>query len=234
MNIHNFNLNCLVIINAETRRKMDSRLDTQDRELYHYSTQYKSTNRLSDRLIEKMADIFSHGGRFNEYGFLKLINAMRMLVYSIAAIVADSTETRKKRKTLQKILGCKEAELAVDINEFIDRQNHTKYYGSDFKYSAVTKKAWLKKLTLIFGDAHLEALDEMSCLALLESIWGNVYFSRCTDLSGLMLKHIGGDLHGEKLMSAEGLKQLEFVGGTIYFQNRQFDTLEEFKLFVTI
>lgn len=31
----------------------------------------------------------------------------------------------------------------------------------------------------------------------------------------------GGDLHGEKLASANGLEQLDFVGGTIYFQGHQ-------------
>lgn len=209
-------------------------LDVRNRELYFYSTQYKNTNRLSGHLSEKAADAFSHSGSYSEYSFRALVNAARMIAYSFAAIAADSVEVRKKRNALHRILGCAESEFSVDINEFFILQDRTKYFGSDFTYGAATRKEWLKNLMLIFGDAHLEALDEMSCLASLESVWGDIYFSRCTDLSGLMLKYIGGDLHGEKLVSAKGLEQLEFVGGTIYFEDHQFDTLEKFQSILTI
>lgn len=213
---------------------MCDRLDTKNRELYRYSTQYKTASRLSDRLIEKVVDLSSREGNFDEHSLQSKINAARMTGYGIAAVTADSAEVRKKRKELLQILGCAESKFAIDVNELTDRRDSTRYYGGDFTYSAAIKKEWLKNLTLIFGNAHLEALDEMSCLTSLESVWGDIYFSRCTDLSGLVLRHIGGDLHGERLASVNGLEQLDFVGGTIYFQDHQFGTLEMFRSLVTI
>lgn len=213
---------------------MVDKLDAKNLELYCYSGQYKKANRLSDRLIGKAADAFSRGGRYREYSLRTLMDAARVVIYGFAAIALDSVEVRKKKNTLHQILGCVESELAVDINEFFSLRERTKYFGGDFTYNAGTRKEWLKNLMLIFGDAHLEALDEMSCLTSLESIWGNVYFSRCVDLSGLRLKHIGGDLHGEKLATAKGLEHLNFVGGTIYFQDCRFGTLDEFRSIVII
>lgn len=211
---------------------MGDSLNAKYQKLYRYSTRYKSKTKLSDRIIEKAADAFSHGGSYGDYSIRALIDAVRVTVYGIAAIAADSVESRKKRSTLRQMLGCTESELALDINELVDCKERTKYYDGSFTYSAVTKKEWLKNLTMILGDAHLEALDEMSCLASLESVWGDIYFSRCTDLSGLILKHVGGDFHGEKLACARGLEQLEFVGGLIYYQNYLFHTLDEFKSFL--
>lgn len=208
---------------------MCDRLDAKDREVYRYSTQYKHENKLSDRLVDKVANACSYEDSYDEHSLQIVINTARITGYGIAAIAADSAEVQKKRKMLVQILGCMESDLAIDINELIDLGDRAKYYGGDFTYSAVAKKEWLKNLTLIFGDAHLEALDEMSCLASLESVWGDIYFSRYIDLRGLMLKHIGGDLHGEKLLSANGLEQLVFVGGAIYFRDRRYDTLDEFR-----
>lgn len=209
-------------------------LNAKYQKLYRYSTQYKSKTKLSDRIIDKAADAFSHGGSYGDYSIRAAIEAIRVTVYGIAAIAVDSVESRKKRNTLCQMLGCTESELALDINELVDHKDRAKYYGGDFTYSAATHKGWLKNLTMIFGDAHLEALDEMSCLASLESVWGNIYFSRCTDLSGLLLKHVGGDFHGEKLACAKGLEQLEFIGGLIYYQNHRFRTLDEFKSFLCV
>lgn len=203
---------------------MADRLNVKYQELCRYSTQYKSTHKLSDRIIDKAADAFSHSGSYGDHSLQALVDAARVIVYGIAATAVDSVETRKKRNALCQMLGCTESELVIDINELVDCKDRTKYYGGDFTYSAAIKKEWLKNLTLIFGDAHLEALDEMFCLASLESVWGNIYFSRCTDLSGLTLKYVSGDLHGEELAYIKGLEQLEFVGGSIYYQNHMINS----------
>lgn len=213
---------------------MINRLNVKYQKLYRYSIRYKSKPKLSDRISDKAVDVFSHCGSYGTHSLQALVDAARVIVYGIVAIAANSVETRKKRNTLYQMLGCTESELAIDVNELIDCKDGTKYFGGDFTYSAVTQKEWLKNLTLIFGDAHLEALDEMSCLASLESVWGNIYFSCCTDLSGLILKYVGGDFHGEELAYTKGLEQLEFVGGSIYYQDHLFNTLDEFKSFLCV
>ena len=74
------------------------------------------------------------------------------------------------------------------------------------------EKDWMKNIRLIFGDAHLEALDEMSCLNQLKSVWGNLYVSRCTDYTGL--------------------KQFAFVKANISYQGKPFLSLQELQHFL--
>ena len=47
-------------------------------------------------------------------------------------------------------------------------------------------------------------------------------------------KDVKGDLHGEKLVNANGLEQLKYVGGRIFFQENQFLSLEEFRNFIKL
>ena len=74
----------------------------------------------------------------------------------------------------------------------------------------------------------MEALDDMSYLEKLESVWGDIYFPEEADLAGSSLKIVAGNLHGESLTTVCGLEHLEFVGGTIFYQGQQFHSAEEF------
>lgn len=102
----------------------------------------------------------------------------------------------------------------MDINELAQRRGRGKYYGGDFTYSAGTLKEWLKNIQMIFGDAHLEALDEMACLGNLNSVCGGVYLSRRVDL--------------------DRLERLELIGKEIVYQNRRFSSLKEFRRFLKV
>lgn len=196
--------------------------------LYQYREKCDSHLRLSDRLAEKASDAMMR----SEDGLKGVFNAVKLVLFGLPYIVVDKMAASKKKKRLCNLLHCSPEEIAMDINKLAEKQAHIKYYGDSFTYSVATPKKWLKNIRMIFGDAHLEALDEMACLASLNSVWGSVYVSRCTDLQGLNLAIIKGDLHGEKLKSANGLEKLIFVGGTIFYQDRQFPSLDEFRCFL--
>lgn len=193
--------------------------------LYRYREKCDRCFRLSDWLVASASEALMRCGD----DFRSVFRAVRMLLCWLSCIAADAAEVSGKRKRLCRIFRCLPEEIAMDRNGLAENREQTRYYGGDFTYSAATPKEWIKNVQVIFGDAHLEALEEMACLGRLDSVWGSVYVSRCTDLLGLNLTIIKGDLHGEKLESANGLEKLAFVGGTIFYQDRQFSSLEEFR-----
>lgn len=176
--------------------------------LYQYPEWYDRRFRLSDWLVDKVSSGLMH----SENDLRSVLLSVKLILFGLSAIAVDVTETSRKRKKLCAILRCSPEEIAMDVNELAQKREHIKYYGGDFTYSAAVAKGWMKNIRLIFGDAHLEALDETSCLGNLESVWGNVYFSKCTDFTGL--------------------KQLAFVNGNISYQGKRFLSLQDFYRFL--
>ena len=87
----------------------------------------------------------------------------------------------------------------------------------DFTYDATVDATTLVNVVDIFGDAHLEALKDMSCLANLENVWGSIWLPKDADISQMKLRVVYGDVHAEQLPTKVGLEDLEFVGGKIYY-----------------
>lgn len=176
--------------------------------LYQYRGQYDRSFRLSDYLIDKVPNGFLD----SKDNFSSILSAAKLILFGLAAIVADAVETSMKRKKLSSILRCSPEEIAMNVNELAEKRERVKYYGGDFTYSVATPKEWLKNIQMIFGEAHLEALDEMTCLDSLKSVHGNMYFSRYANCSDL--------------------KQLAFVRGNISCQGKRFSSLKEFHRFL--
>lgn len=176
--------------------------------LYQYRKKYDLSFRLSNWLVDKASNTLMHSSD----NLISIIRAGKLVILGLSAIAVDQMETARKRKQLRAILHCPLEEIAIDINELAQRRGRVKYYGGNFTYSAGTPKEWLKNIQMIFGDAHLEALDEMACLGNLNSVCGGVYVSRCVDL--------------------DRLERLEFVGKGIFYQNRRFSSLKEFRQFL--
>ena len=197
--------------------------------LYQYYTEHLNKRRSNDRLQDKLATMQERAVEDDGHKLRFLFDLIGMAIYGLLIMIADSAEARWKKKTLARTLNCKETELAIDANDLSIKKDAAVYLGDDLTYKATVARDWLKNITLIFGDVRLEALDDMVCLGKLESVWGNVYFPQNADLSGLSLKIVAGNLHGEGLTSTRCLEQLEFVGGTIFYQGQQFRTVEEFR-----
>ena len=167
-------------------------------------------------------------------------NGIKLLTCGIIGTITEGLDNKKRKKQIAEASGYTKEEIAIDINEFIDHSRELRNaeapesvgkircYGDSISYSAQTAKIGYKDIETIFGDAHFEALDEVNCISNLKSVLGSVYFSRCTDLTGLNLEVVGGDLHGEKLASANGLESLRFVGGMVYYQDGVY-SLKDFK-----
>lgn len=215
---------------------MIKNLTIMDRKLRSWVLKQGSKVPLSVRLTDKASDIWVKSYDYDEtkliqkvaYGIETAIDGAKFLTYGLGAIAFSEIENKKRKKQLIEILGCQENELAIDINEFMSLRARTRYYGDEYRYDATTKKENLANIEAFFGDVHLEALDDMHCLPSLRSVWGSIYFSRCTDLSGLNLEIVNGDIHGEHLQSVNGLENLMYVGGTIYYQDGTY-TLEQFQ-----
>jgi hypothetical protein len=219
---------------------MVATLNATNRNLHNYKLQKSKKPAMSEKFINKASAIWNGTEYYEEetfgekiaHGLHNAIEATKFLVYGISAITAESLEAKNRKNKLTEILKCEKQEISIDINELIRNKEQTIYYGDTFTYSAATDKKWLKNIKMIWGDAELQALDNMECFANLESVWGDVYFSRCTDLTGLGLRIVYGDIHGEKLVNSNGLENLLHVGGTIYYQDKEFKKLEEFYLYI--
>ena len=167
-------------------------------------------------------------------------NGFKIITCGIIGTISEGFDNKKRKKQISKASGYAEDEIAIDINEFIqharelgaaeDKEKLPKIrcYGDSIRYSVQTAKEGYQDMETIFGDAHFEALDEVSCLSSLTSVLGSVYFSRCHNLEGLKLAVVGGDVHGEKLTTPNGLENLRFVGGVIYYQDKGY-SLQAFK-----
>lgn len=173
-------------------------------------------------------------------GITNAANGFKIITCGIIGTISEGFDNKKRKKQIAKASGYTEDEIAIDIDEFIQRTRELgstedkeqvpkmRCYGDSIRYSIQTPKEGYRDIETIFGDAHLEALDEVSCLSSLTSVLGSVYFSRCHDLEGLKLAVVGGDVHGEKLTTPNGLENLRFVGGVIYYQDKEY-SLQAFK-----
>lgn len=202
-------------------------MDTMEMDMMGFKKQYDSTFRLSDVFIEKSSDFFSKASNSASRAW-EILYSVGFFFCTLGGIAADEIDTRARARGLTKALHCSRDGIAIDINELIAKKSSAEYFGSCFRYSAQTDKRWLANIKGIFGNAHLEALDEMGCFSNLESVWGSIWFSRCTDLTGLKLKTVYGDIHGEGLTTANGLEHLQYVGGTIYYQDRKYVSVRDF------
>lgn len=173
-------------------------------------------------------------------GIKNTFNGITLLTCGVIGIFTERLDNSKKRKQIAKASGYSSDEIAIDINEFIDnakalretedkdKLSKVRCYGDSIRYTAQTADIGYQDIETIFGDAQFEALEDVSCLANLKNVLGSISFSKCQDLTGLSLEVVGGDIHGEKLNSANGLENLRFVGGVIYYQDGEY-SLKSFK-----
>ncbi len=205
-------------------------------ELLLYKTKMERKTPFSDRLAKRVWKIGDKLANLpdDDKVSTKIRSSMlgaQMTGTALTAIAAYEAEARSRKKALMEALHCSEEEIAIDINEFIQKTSkgaRIKYYGDHIYYSAQMRKEALDSIDTIWGDAHFEALDSCEYLSSLRSVWGDLCFSRCEVLEGLQVQMVYGDIHAEKAKSTAGLENLLLVGGKIYYQDRVY-ALEEFQ-----
>lgn len=207
--------------------------------LAQYRERCRKNSERSKKYILKASVIYNSGCGYLQGNsvagvlgkLVMLFKGIRIAMYVSAGVVMQSVRDIAKRNRIKKILRCSKDEIAVNISELQKRKDVIKYFADDFRYDMSLNEMWLKNIELIFGNVHLEALKELSCLNKLENIFGDVYFAKSGNLDGLKLRFVSGDFHGEQLESAEGMENLQYVGGTVYYQNKAFRGVKELRSF---
>lgn len=132
--------------------------------------------RFSEQLELKVSYFYNNESEWKNKFPLNLVRGSQMVIYSIFAILCEYIEKRQKRRYLGKLLKLQKDEIAIDINDLLKNKENTRCYGDNFTYNVVTTKCYLKNIEIIFGDAHLEALDDIAYFCNLKKVTGTIYY----------------------------------------------------------
>ena len=80
------------------------------------------------------------------------------------------------KRRLRHILKLKRREIAIDENDLHKYQDKIRCYAGNLVYGVSTPKEYLKNIEVIFGDAHFEALDNISCFEKLKKVTGKIFY----------------------------------------------------------
>ncbi len=139
--------------------------------LDNYWKKCNRKKRYSERLTVKASLIFRKSSR-KRFFLCEVLDATRMSLYCWLGMLFESAENAHRKDNLCKILGMRKDEIAMNVNELWKYQDKVRCYGDTFIYSVDTPKRYLKNVEVIFGDANLEALGDLECLARLEKVTG--------------------------------------------------------------
>ena len=201
---------------------MDQSSSVMNHQLFAYKQRYDKAFRMSEVFVNAGSKRFLHTDSAKETAFSKLQGfwvGVRLFFNGVGAVITNAHESSRKKRKLRKLLNCSVDQIVTDINELSKQKEGVTCLGMDFTYDATVDATTLVNVVDIFGDAHLEALKDMSCLANLENVWGCIWLPKDADISQMKLKVVYGDVHAEQLSTKAGLEDLEFVGGKIYYRN---------------
>lgn len=160
----------------------------KDNEIYQqledYWRKHQKRRCVQEKLVVKASSIFNSG--YKNSGLMKcMFQGIKMLICLLIGSVLIQTHKSQNKRYLRKRFKLQSKEIAMDENDLLEHKERIRCYGDTFTYSVVTSKSYLRNIEVIFGDAHLEALDDISCLASLVKVAGDVYYKgkRYTDLS---------------------------------------------------
>lgn len=129
----------------------------------------------SDKLSSYIVIIYDRG--MEERGFFwECVDKLLVLILGVLEVFCEIIEERQKKKKLARILGVKVEEIAMNVHELKQHGNKIVCYGNEFKYSKIIELKDLENIQVIFGDAHLEALDDITHLRKLEKVTGYIFY----------------------------------------------------------
>lgn len=130
----------------------------------------------SERLAVKFSCAFNNEKQWKEIFILDVLRGCQMFFCSIFSLGFEQLENCLRRRRLSRLLNFQKEEIAVDVNDLLEHKEKIRCLGNDFTYSVVTSKEYLKNIEVIFGDAHLEALDDIACFGNLKKVTGGIYY----------------------------------------------------------
>lgn len=149
-------------------------IDKEYKKLENYWRKTIKYRRISEKIVLKASMQF---GKDDTSHFINdFFSRFLLLVYMFAYAIFNWCQIHLCRITLMRILSLQKKEIAVDINELLANKENIKCYADDFVYSVITSKQYLKNIEVIFGNAHLEALDSIECFEKLTQVCGLTYY----------------------------------------------------------
>jgi len=139
--------------------------------LDNYWKECKRKSRCSEAMVVKASLIFGNGYR-RCFFLCEVLDVARMSFYCWLGMLFETVENAHRKADLSRILGMRKDEIAMNVNELCRYQDRVRCYGDTFTYNVDTPKSYLKNIEVIFGDANLQALDDLECLARLEKVTG--------------------------------------------------------------
>ncbi len=189
------------------------------------------SERLGERAWNLLDKIQASHRRTQRMPFLDLWYSLQTIGYCLCTLEALKMEEKITHKNLSEILSLPPQEIAMNLVELKKASylnQPAKCYGRDFHYVPDIRDEWLDSLQIIWGDAHLEALEYSQPLSSLTSVWGDLYLSKETDLSDINLEMVYGDIYVGNAIDVTPLTSLLAVGGNIYYHGQVYD-LENFQ-----
>lgn len=157
------------------------------------SMRLRKSDIYADKAIEFMSKI-----SLSEKGILKNSKNYALLLGNIAkALYYEEKDKKARIQEFAETLGIDPKYIAGDINDFLESSDSIQIYADDFVYSASLENKNLSSIEIIGGDAHLAALKDLSRIANLRCVLGNIQVN-----------------HSEEEVR-ELLPNLEYVGGSI-------------------
>ena len=139
--------------------------------LDNYWKKCNGKKRYSERMIAHASLSFWNGYR-KSFFLCEVLDVVRMSIYCWLGMLFETVENAHIKADLSKILGMRKDEIAMNVNELCRYQDKVRCYGDTFTYNVDTPKRYLKNIEVIFGDANLQALDDLDCLARVEKVTG--------------------------------------------------------------
>ena len=134
--------------------------------------------RVSEQLALKASNIL-HSANNGKYKIIsEIIRANSIFAYGILALICEMVENYFRKKQLCRLLNLQKDEVAIDINELAKYKEKIRCFGDSFTFNAHTRKDYLCNLEVIYGDAHLEALEDIDLLPKLVKVTGKIYYRR--------------------------------------------------------
>lgn len=163
---------------------------------------YKRQWKLSEKIAQKIS-VLSYNYN-DKVAVFRIGRVCYISLLMCVGIVMESWENFYKEIRLRNILKCEQERLVIGTEELLEKKSNTEFLGDNFEYSVATPGEYLNNIKLIFGNADLRALKDVSCLKNLVYVMGDLY-----------------------LASLQGIEKLEYVGGKIFFQDLEFGSLTE-------
>lgn len=175
----------------------------------------------SKEYLEKVGQTFGEVSS-SKFGLKSFVLYPAAVKNAICYGVSQAVDRRRRVSTIAKILGCDKSLIAGELNEYLENKCVQPFFADDMTYKAYVSDEGLETLSIIWGDADLRSVRDLTKLKSLKMVLGDLYLSTQDSLEGLdSLQYVGGDVKLTKVSSLEGLNPELFVGGKVIADEKE-------------